>query len=366
MAVTAGIAAGATVLGSLIGGLFGSSSQSSANQTNREIARETNAQNRELFNQQLAWTEDMWNKTNAYNSPAEVIKRYRAAGVNPALGSEFGTASQPASPNAPTMQGATVQPVDYSWLGDAISTGTNAYFNNNLTDAATKKTINDAQISKVKAELDTKSLKDQLIRIANDSRKSEYEREQARIQMSILDRTQEDAVRQASWQTKIQERQYEQAFNDICESKLRQTSMDIANQYAPRMAEQQLKQYRATVSNLYAAARAEDASAAEHYANEAVALVVKEGHNISNRVQRNMASSLLTKASEEAKQAIEATRQAKATSKQLEARNELGEARVRLLGTEKKKINTYLPGEKRVVNAYKRGVQKGINEHYKR
>ena len=77
MAITTGTAlalAGGSVLGNLLGGLFGSSSQRSANETNLQIARETNQQNRELFNQQLAWQEDMWNKTNAYNDPSHQVE----------------------------------------------------------------------------------------------------------------------------------------------------------------------------------------------------------------------------------------------------------------------------------------------------
>ena len=115
MALAAGIAAGGAVLGSVIGGLFSSKSQSSANSTNLQIARETNAQNKELFNQQLSWAEDMWNKTNEWNSPQNQMAMLRKAGINPALGSEWQTTAQPGTPSVPTMLGATVQPVDYSW-----------------------------------------------------------------------------------------------------------------------------------------------------------------------------------------------------------------------------------------------------------
>lgn len=311
MALIPGILAGGTVLGSLIGGLFSSSSTKSTNATNIQLQRETNQLNREMFNQQLAFNEDMWNKTNAYNAPAAMVKRLQAAGINPALANDFGTASMPSAPSAPTMQAAHVDPVDYSWLGNAISTGTNAYFNNNLTDAATKKTINDAQISKVKAELDTKSLKDQLVRIANDSRKSEYEREQARIQLSILDRTQEDAVRQASWQTKIQEQQYEDAVNRIAESKLRQRAQEIANEYAPRLNQAALKQYNANVAQLYASAKNQDAQSVESHARKLLVDLEANGVRLSNQQKDDMYDAIVDEAWNKADESYWNAQQAK-------------------------------------------------------
>lgn len=59
----AAITAGA----SLIGGLFGNRSRK------RESAR------------QREWAEDMWNRQNAYNTPANQMQRLKDAGLNPAL-----------------------------------------------------------------------------------------------------------------------------------------------------------------------------------------------------------------------------------------------------------------------------------------
>ena len=85
MAIAEGTAlalgAGASALGSLLG--FGSSM--SANRSNLKIARETNELNRQMFNRQLAFQEDMWNKTNEYNLPANQVQRLLAAGINPAF-----------------------------------------------------------------------------------------------------------------------------------------------------------------------------------------------------------------------------------------------------------------------------------------
>lgn len=77
------------------------------NQTNERLQRETNAQNKELFERQLAWEEDMWNKSNAYNDPSRQVERLAAAGINPAfvLGNgSMAEASSMSAPSAPQMQ----------------------------------------------------------------------------------------------------------------------------------------------------------------------------------------------------------------------------------------------------------------------
>lgn len=114
--VTAGIVIGGSAL---LGGLnlFG---QKSANDTNLTAVRETNRQNRELFNEQLAFTEKMWNQNNEYNTPEAQRARYEAAGINPymALGNiNSGSATMASTPSAPQMQAGHVEPLRY---GDAL------------------------------------------------------------------------------------------------------------------------------------------------------------------------------------------------------------------------------------------------------
>lgn len=364
-AVPIATAAGA-VLSSILGGLFSSSSQSSANTTNLQIARETNAQNKDLFFQQLAFAKDMWQKTNEWNSPQNQMAMLRKAGINPALGSEWQTAAQPGTPSAPAMQGATVQPVDYSWIGNSVNTGINAYYQNQLTNASTEKVKNDSASAKVKAELDAYALKYNLMKIVNDAHTSKWLKEQARLSMELMNRTQEDQVRQASWQTKIQEQTYEETIQRIAESKLRQRAQEIANQYAPRMNDTQLKQYQATIANMYSAVRANDASAAASYAQEALSLVQKEGKQIDNRTARNMASSLLSKASEEAKQAKYAAEGIMIQNEKLKAQNRYGELGYRVLGSALPEAENTIKEDiigpaKRGLHAVTRGYRKGMN-----
>lgn len=45
--------------------------------------QKTNESNQALMREQMQWSEDMWNKTNEYNTPAQQVERMKAAGLNP-------------------------------------------------------------------------------------------------------------------------------------------------------------------------------------------------------------------------------------------------------------------------------------------
>lgn len=155
--VGSAIGAGASLIG-------GASSTAMQNQANKEIAQMNNAFNEKMFDKQIAYNKemyqqqlgdqwkfyndakdnswklvenqqqfqtDMWNKTNEYNSPAAQRERLEAAGLNPYMmmnGGSAGTAqtmsgSSGAAPSggAPSGQGvtpptATPYSADYSGI----------------------------------------------------------------------------------------------------------------------------------------------------------------------------------------------------------------------------------------------------------
>lgn len=123
-ALAGGIVAG---LGSLASGIFGSSSQRSANEANLQIARETNAQNYKMFQEQLGFNERMYHENNMYNSPSAQVERFKQAGLNPYLmmseGANAGNADAVSAPAAtPAVTGAPMQPVwqDRGQIGDLL------------------------------------------------------------------------------------------------------------------------------------------------------------------------------------------------------------------------------------------------------
>ena len=113
------IAAGA----SLAGNVLGSASQSSTNNTSKEIAEMNNKFNAEQAQLQRDWQEKMWNENNRYNSPQAMISR----GLNPFISatSGAGVSKSPASGGAaasaaapPSLQ--AFRP-DFSDVGTALA-----------------------------------------------------------------------------------------------------------------------------------------------------------------------------------------------------------------------------------------------------
>ena len=113
------IAAGA----SLAGNAIGASSQSSTNETSKEIAEMNNQFNAEQAQLNRDWQERMWNKNNEYNSPNAMISR----GLNPFIGSNIGagvsrttagSGAQAQSAGLPSLQ--AFRP-DFSDVGSALA-----------------------------------------------------------------------------------------------------------------------------------------------------------------------------------------------------------------------------------------------------
>lgn len=108
------IAGGASVGSNIIGGIFNRNAQRAANNTNMAIARETNAQNYQIFREQNEFNKEQLNNYLQYNTPAAQRARFEDAGINPymALGSMQNGNAQSAltSANSAPMQATQVQP----------------------------------------------------------------------------------------------------------------------------------------------------------------------------------------------------------------------------------------------------------------
>lgn len=117
-----GIAAG---LGSLQGGILNLVATDRTNHMNQNIAVENRDWQSKENEKQRNWEYSRWLEEQSYNTPAAIMNRYRAAGINPFLGQSKiseGTTSAPAAPpmtSAPNMP-HMVAP-DFSFIGGSIS-----------------------------------------------------------------------------------------------------------------------------------------------------------------------------------------------------------------------------------------------------
>lgn len=161
-ALGAGIISGA---GSLIGGLFSSGGSHYAARKQLQAVRETNQTNLQIAQQNNAFNERMWNMQNEYNTPEMQRARLEAAGLNPYLMLNGGSAG--ISESAPTADtsGTQVAPDigstiagGYQSMGNSIASAASQIaqmaFQNDLQKANVAKTQADAQNSDLQNQYD--------------------------------------------------------------------------------------------------------------------------------------------------------------------------------------------------------------------
>lgn len=138
----------------IINGLMGFFGQKKANETNINLAREARD-----------YQTEMWNKQNAYNTPAEQMARFRDAGLNPNLIYSQGTpgiASSP--PSAPVAKVANVM--------DSLSSMNflpvlSMYKDWQLKDAAISKAVSEKEL--IDNRIINEGLRAPLLRLAGDT-----------------------------------------------------------------------------------------------------------------------------------------------------------------------------------------------------
>lgn len=298
--VTAGLVVGGSAL---LGGLnlFG---QKSANDTNLTAVRETNQQNRELFNEQLAFTEKMWNQNNEYNTPEAQRARYEAAGINPymALGNiNSGSATMASAPSAPQMQAGHVEPLRYGdALGAAAKDAILTYDSLRMHDAQVSGQQLQNKVLSAQANLANAKAYEELLSLQRDNRlklrqsnltdaqKSNLEKEgqildyqlkrlsiESQYYDSIASANNESAVAQA-------ELHRQTAIN----MQLQNQYQNIFNRYFPKLTSAQISSLAASAS---AAAESVNESKSRQRLNkreEKVKYYQALGNNLDNMIKR--------------------------------------------------------------------------------
>lgn len=168
--IASGISAVGSIVGGLLGGKANQNAQQGANDINLQIARETNQQQYQMFGEQNAFNERMYNQMLTYNTPAEQMRRYSDAGINPYIAAgnvQTGNAqSSLQSAQAPQLHTAQMQAA--TGLGDALQNATSQaasvisqYAQNELALSQARKNdaeagwvdrLNGAQFNKLSAE----------------------------------------------------------------------------------------------------------------------------------------------------------------------------------------------------------------------
>ena len=168
--IASGISAVGSIVGGLLGGKANQNAQQGANDINLQIARETNQQQYQMFGEQNAFNERMYNQMLTYNTPAEQMRRYSDAGINPYIAAgnvQTGNAqSSLQSAQAPQLHAAQMQAA--TGMGDALQNAASQaagvisqYAQNELALSQARKNdaeagwvdrLNGAQFNKLSAE----------------------------------------------------------------------------------------------------------------------------------------------------------------------------------------------------------------------
>lgn len=289
----AGLIAGA---GSLIGGLFSSSGSNKAAKYQLQAVRETNQANRDIAEQNNKFNERMWNLQNEYNTPQMQRARLEAAGLNPYLMMNGGSAGIAESAPTADTSGTQVAPDigstiagGYQALGSSISSAASQIaqmsYQNDLQQANVAKTNAEAQNADLQNQYD--SLRNEfavanfLVNLRFKQKQgdiSEYEANYLRD--SMQDRL--DAVKFQNTLTGSQSSYYNQlaGLTDV-QRKIAQTNLDWLPREKQAGLAATLQNVRTMASQMhlnYAQAKNAYAMAALNYAQEA-------GVRINNRLQ---------------------------------------------------------------------------------
>lgn len=156
--------------GHVIGGLFSSGGSHYAADKQLQAVQETNRNNLLIAQQNNAFNERMWDKQNEYNSPAAQRARLEAAGLNPYLMLDGGSAGIAESAPSADTSGTQVVPD----IGNTIAGGYQA-IGNSISAAASQiaqqvyqNDLQQANVDKTKAEAQNADLQNQYDSLRNE------------------------------------------------------------------------------------------------------------------------------------------------------------------------------------------------------
>lgn len=162
-----GLIAGA---GSLIGGLWSSHGSRDAARYQLQAQRETNQTNRDIAEQNNKFNERMWNLQNEYNTPQMQRARLEAAGLNPYLMMDGGSAGIAESAPTADTSGTQVAPDigstiagGYQAMGDSLSSAASQ-----IAQMSYQNDLQQANVNKTNAEAKNADLQNQYDSLRND------------------------------------------------------------------------------------------------------------------------------------------------------------------------------------------------------
>lgn len=265
--ITSSIVSGASGLTSnLLGGIFGKNSQDSANKTNILINRENNKFAAEQAQLNRNYQTAMWNKSNDYNSALSQRQRLEAAGLNPYLmmnGGSAGTAQSVQGSAAAPAGNAHVDAFDPSpfvnGASNSISGAINSYYanlerSNNATQMAAQSQLMQEQAKNWRIKNIWESLRQEyeINKLSHDSNNSfeNYMLTKARRKLAWENFSSDVTYRQN--EVKLQNQIQELNAMGIIEKTLNNSMLEVQLNYLPQKFRAEIKSIMADVALKYA------------------------------------------------------------------------------------------------------------------
>lgn len=265
--IVSSIVSGATGFTSnLLGGLLGKNSQDSANKTNILINRENNQFAAEQAQLNRNYQTSMWNKSNDYNSALSQRQRLEAAGLNPYLmmnGGSAGSAQSVQSSAAAPAGNAHVEAFDLSsyvnGASNSISGAINSYYanlerSNNATQMAAQTQLMEEQARnwRIKNRWENFRQQYEINKLSHDSNNSfeNYMLTKARRKLAWENFSSDVTYRQN--EVKLQNQLQELNAMGIIEKTLNNSMLEVQLNYLPQKFRAEIKSILADVALKYA------------------------------------------------------------------------------------------------------------------
>nr|CDL65706.1 unnamed protein product [uncultured bacterium] len=294
-ALGAGLIAGA---GSLINGLFSSNGSKQAAKYQLQAVRETNQANREIADQNNKFNERMWNLQNEYNRPDMQRARLEAAGLNPYLMMDGGSAGIAESAPTADTSGTQIAPDigntiagGYQAMGNSISSAASQIaqmtFQDDLQKANVAKTVAEAKNAHLQNQFDELRNEFAVANFLVNLRLKQKQGDISDYEANYLRDSMQDRLDSVKFQNTLsgsQSSYYSQmaGLTDV-QRQIEQTNLDWLPQEKQAGLAATLQNIRTMVSEMglnYAQAKNAFAMASLNYANE-------EGLRIDNRLKES-------------------------------------------------------------------------------
>lgn len=292
-ALGAGIIAGA---GSLIGGLFSSHGSRDAARYQLQAARETNQTNRDIAEQNNKFNERMWNMQNEYNSPVMQRARLEAAGLNPYLMMDGGSAGVAESAPTADTSGTQVAPDvgstiagGYQAMGNSISAAASQIaqmsYQNDLQQANVAKTTAEAKNADLQNQYDGLRNQFATLQFLTDLRLKQKQGDVSEYEANFLRDSMQDRLDSVKFQNSVygsQASYYSQMSGLLdVQRQISQTNLD----WLPREKQAGLAATLQNVRTMASQMHLNYASARAAYATAILNFAQANGVRINNRLQ---------------------------------------------------------------------------------